>query len=73
MIKSQREYRFIKAQALKFEQALAELASKPTTIDAHARLRQAEEQGMRSQLASLRREIEQYEALHYERYRKSRD
>lgn len=64
MIKNERQYRITKAEARKFERALATLASgPPQDAQVHPVLRQAEEYGLRSQLADLRRELEEYEAL----------
>lgn len=62
MIKNERQYAITKAQADKFARALDEL-SRRSAGDGHPLLRQAEEDALRSQLADLRAELEQYEAL----------
>jgi transcriptional regulator with XRE-family HTH domain len=64
MIKNEREYRITKAQAEKFERALARFAQ-PAGVDGeiHPLLRKAQEDALRSQLADLRTELEEYEAL----------
>jgi ribosome-binding protein aMBF1 (putative translation factor) len=64
MIKNERQYRITKAQAQKFEQALAQLAGcseemKPENL----LLWQAQKSALESQLDDLRQEIEEYEAL----------
>ena len=69
MIKNERQYRITKAQAEKFENTLAQLAE--TTEDRkhiHPLLRKAEEDALRSQIAELRAEIEEYEVLKSGRY-----
>src|SRR5262249_1790918 len=62
MIKNERQYAITKAQAEKFTRALEELARRPPSA-IPPRLRQAEEDALRSQLADLREEMQQYEAL----------
>jgi transcriptional regulator with XRE-family HTH domain/Zn-dependent peptidase ImmA (M78 family) len=64
MIKNERQYRITKAQAEKFEQALARLAEAPESdVEGNLLLRQMEEDALRSQLADLREELGEYEAL----------
>ena len=63
MIKNEREYRITKAQAAKLERALAELSSAPSEPDIHPLLAQAERDGLESQLADLKNEVAEYEAL----------
>jgi predicted transcriptional regulator len=64
MIKNERQYRLTKAQAEKFERALAEMKE---SLGDHAAvnpiLQQAIINGMESQLADLRLQLEEYEAL----------
>jgi len=62
MIKNEREYRITKAQAEKFRRAVAAFhAEKDTAV--HPRLRRAQADALRSQLADLDGELKQYEAL----------
>jgi ribosome-binding protein aMBF1 (putative translation factor) len=64
MIRNEREYRITKAQAKKFEQALAQLAKERRMKSGlHPRLAQAEKDAVRSQLESLRKQIRGYERL----------
>lgn len=64
MIKNERQCRITKAQADKLERALAQLAEGPThTARVHPLLRKAEAQALQSQLADLRTELQEYEAL----------
>jgi ribosome-binding protein aMBF1 (putative translation factor) len=62
MIKNERQYRITKAQADKFEGAIAE-ARAARTSGIHPVLQKAQVDGMRSQLADLRRDLSEYEAL----------
>lgn len=59
MIKNERQYRITNAQAEQFERALA---AEPDR-DLHPLLVKAQEDALRSQLADLRVELEEYEAL----------
>ncbi|MCU0872749.1 MAG: helix-turn-helix domain-containing protein [Pirellulaceae bacterium] len=62
MIKNEREYRITKVQAEKFRRAVAAFhAEKDTAV--HPRLRCAQADALRSQLADLDGELKQYEAL----------
>jgi ribosome-binding protein aMBF1 (putative translation factor) len=64
MIKNERQYRITKAQADKFEQALAKLKAHPKEGDQmHPLLRQAQIDALQSQLDDLHSELEEYEAL----------
>jgi transcriptional regulator with XRE-family HTH domain len=64
MITNERQYRITKAEAEKFKQALARLASdQADRRDIHPRLIQAEREGLESQLEDLERELTEYEAL----------
>ncbi len=64
MIKNERQYAITKAQAEKFAQALEQLSRSPAKGPAaHPLLRKAEADALRSQLADLRAELEEYEAL----------
>jgi ribosome-binding protein aMBF1 (putative translation factor) len=64
MIKNERQYRITKAQADRFDSALSRFA-RDATIDerVHPLLHKAQEEALRSQLADLRAELEEYEAL----------
>jgi transcriptional regulator with XRE-family HTH domain/dephospho-CoA kinase len=63
MIKNERQYRITKAQADKFEATIAGLQVAPENKRIHPKLQKAQIDGLRSQLADLRRELEEYEAL----------
>jgi ribosome-binding protein aMBF1 (putative translation factor) len=65
MIANDYQYKLTKAQAAKFERALAQLQarSEQETADLPPRLRQAEEAALRSQWESLEAEIAEYESL----------
>ena len=70
MIANEREYRITKAAAKKFEVALKNFDESPATHQkAHPRLIRAEKEGIASQLATLRRELREYERLHSGRVR----
>ena len=60
MIKNERQYKITQSQIAKFEAALAELAA---SSGKNARLRQLEEDALRSQLDELRDEAQLYEQL----------
>ena len=62
MIKNERQFRITKAQAEKFERTIRELTAAPKR-ELHPALRQAEIDGLRSQLEDLKRELQEYEAL----------
>lgn len=62
MIKNERQYRITKAHAERFEKAIAETQTKPDK-QLHPKLQKAQLDGMRSQLADLRAELEEYDAL----------
>ncbi len=63
MIKNERQYRVTKAQARKFEDALARLSAAAPDERIHPRIRQAQLDAVRSQLEQLRSELAEYEAL----------
>jgi ribosome-binding protein aMBF1 (putative translation factor) len=64
MIKNERQYRLTKTQAEKFERALAQTKENPGDRTAvNPILQQAMINGMESQLADLRMQLEEYEAL----------
>lgn len=63
MIKNERQYRITKAEAEKFERAVAELAAAAARPDVHPLLEKAEREGLKSQLEDLRAELQEYEAL----------
>jgi len=63
MIKNERQFRITKAQAEKFRAAIKSLEPAPPDESVHPLLRKAELDGLRSQLADLDREIEEYAHL----------
>ena len=63
MIKNDRQYRITKSQAAKLEQALAREPKRNDSAKVHPLLRKAQSDALSSQLADLRGEIKQYEAL----------
>ena len=64
MIKNERQYRITKAHAEKFARALEELNKSSTKrADVHPLLLKAEEDALRSQLADLEGQLQEYEAL----------
>ncbi len=64
MIKNERQYAITKAQADKLAQALERLSKSSAKGEAiHPVLRKAEAEALRSQLADLRAELADYEAL----------
>jgi ribosome-binding protein aMBF1 (putative translation factor) len=64
MIKNERQYRITKAQADKFERALAQIAEESgDETSVHPVLREAMRDGLRSQLDDLRQQLEDYELL----------
>jgi ribosome-binding protein aMBF1 (putative translation factor) len=64
MIKNERQYRITRAQAEKFAHALSQLVEEPEeTAQVHPLLRKAQEEGLRSQLADLHAQLEEYEAI----------
>jgi DNA-binding XRE family transcriptional regulator len=70
MIANEREYRITKAAVKKFEQALKNFDERPAAHPgAHPRLIKAEKEGIASQLATLRRELREYERLRAGRVR----
>jgi transcriptional regulator with XRE-family HTH domain len=62
MIRNERQYRITKSQVEKFELALRQL-DETENSETHPLLRKAQEDAVRSQLADLRAELEEYEAL----------
>jgi ribosome-binding protein aMBF1 (putative translation factor) len=68
MIKNERQYAITKVQSEKFERALAELRQRPAG-NVHPVLHKAETEALRSQLADLRSELEQYDRLRSRRRR----
>jgi len=63
MIKNEREYRITKAQAGKFEHALAELSRSGGDPRLHPLLQKAEREAIQSQLEELQEQIAEFEAL----------
>lgn len=70
MIANEREYRITKAAAKKFKEALKKFDERSEAHRrSHPRLIQAEKEGIASQLATLRRELREYERLRSGRVR----
>ena len=64
MITNERQYRITAAEIERFKRALERTPAGPAgRSNVHPRLRQAEREGLESQLMDLRRELEEYEAL----------
>jgi len=63
MIRNERQYRITRAQAAKFEHAIAELMSSPDTQGVHPLLKKAQIDALKSQFEDLRAELEEYQAL----------
>lgn len=64
MIKNEREYRITKAQAKKFEQALAQLPKERSIgRGVHPRLAKAQKDALQSQRDTLSKQIKDYEKL----------
>jgi HTH-type transcriptional regulator/antitoxin HigA len=63
MITNERQYIVASAQAEKFREALARLKDAPSQARVHTRIRQAEIDGLQSQVADLRRELDAYKKL----------
>lgn len=61
MITNERQYRITKAEAERFAQAIAHDTEQ--SVHLHPRLRQAMQEGLESQLADLRDQLDEYEAL----------
>ena len=64
MIKNEKQYRITKAQARRFEDALAELARQERPANIAPRLWQAQRDAAESQLQELQQQIDAYERLH---------
>lgn len=63
MIKNEREYRITRAQVAKFERALSALSASDTGTRFHPLVQKAQMAALESQLAELREQIAEYEAL----------
>ncbi len=64
MIKNERQYRITKAQAERFSQALRDLrADEDEQHELHPRLRQIQEEALKSQLKDLKDDLREYETL----------
>jgi ribosome-binding protein aMBF1 (putative translation factor) len=63
MIKNERQYRVTQAQARRFEEALERLGRAASDKKLHPRLRQAQADAVRGQLAELRAELAEYDDL----------
>ena len=64
MIKNEKQYRITKAQARRFEDALAELHRKERPANITSRLWQAQRDAAESQLRDLQEQVAAYERLH---------
>lgn len=64
MIKNEKQYRITKAQARRFEEAVAELARQERPSNITPRLWQAQRDAAESQLQELQGQIDAYERLH---------
>ncbi len=64
MIKNEKQYRITKAQARRFEEALAELARQERPSNIAPRLWQTQRDAAESQLQELQEQIDAYERLH---------
>lgn len=64
MIKNEKQYRITKAQARRFEEALAEIARQQRPSNISPRLWQAQHDAAQSQLQELQEQIDAYERLH---------
>jgi ribosome-binding protein aMBF1 (putative translation factor) len=64
MIKNEKQYRITKAQARRFEEALAELDRQERPSNITPRLWQAQRDAAESQLLELQEQIDAYEHLH---------
>jgi ribosome-binding protein aMBF1 (putative translation factor) len=63
MIKNERQYRITKAQAQKFEQALAQLMQAEVAKQENPLLWQVQRDALSSQMNDLQEELKEYEAL----------
>lgn len=63
MIKNERQYRITKAQAKRFSQTLDNLRGRPEDPKVHPLIAKAQEDALRSQLADLEGELQEYESL----------
>jgi ribosome-binding protein aMBF1 (putative translation factor) len=64
MIKNTRQYQITRSQVAKLERALTQLTAAPRSGGlVHPRLQQAQEDALRSQIADLREQLTEYEAL----------
>lgn len=61
MITNERQYRITKAEAKRFEEALA--GAEKASASVHPRIQQAMREGLESQLQELRDQLTEYEAL----------
>jgi ribosome-binding protein aMBF1 (putative translation factor) len=64
MIKNDKQYRIAKAQARRFDEALAELGRQKRPANITPRLWQAQHDAAASQLRELQEQLEAYERLH---------
>lgn len=64
MIKNEKQYRITKAQARRFEEAIADLDAQQRPSNIASRLWQAQRDAADSQLLELQEQIDTYESLH---------
>jgi hypothetical protein len=62
VIQNERQYQFAKAEARKFEQAIAAARGREPSPDVDPRIQQAMGESLDSELAVLREQLERYEA-----------
>ena len=63
MITNERQYRITRRKARDFAHVIEEFNAESCRIDVHPRLVHAEREAMKSQLADLQQELEEYEQL----------
>ena len=63
MITNERQYRIARSEARKFEEAITAATERGPSPDVHPRIHQAMIESLESELAVLRDQLKQYEAL----------
>jgi ribosome-binding protein aMBF1 (putative translation factor) len=64
VIKNEKQYRITKVQVRRFQDAIAELASKERPVNISPRLWEAQRQAAQSQMEELQEQVGAYERLH---------
>ncbi len=64
MIQNERQYRIAKAEARKFEEAIASAREREPTPEVHPRVHNALIEALESELAVLREQVDDYEQEH---------